>query len=142
MPYYTRSGNVIYNPFKYAETGAPMYESPNRNSDNINQKHYIYQINCSDGKKYIGKTTNINQRLKQFNSGNVEPLSYQILVECNGIDSDFVEMEQINNCIDIYGFDNVITSHNQPSNFMNTIVEESENNKDNDEYHSVFNFEM
>ena len=69
-------------------------------------------------------------------------LSYQILAECNGIDSDFVEMEQINNCIDIYGFDNVITSHNQPSNFMNTIVEENENNNDNDEYHSVFNFEI
>ena len=142
MPYYTRSGNVIYNPFKYAKSGAPMYETPHRNSDNINQKYYIYQINCSDGKKYVGKTINIDHQLKQFNSSNVEPLSYEILAECNGIDSDFLEMEQINNCIDIYGFENVITSDNHQSHFMNTIVQESEDNNDSDEYLSVFHFEI
>lgn len=142
MPYYTRSGNVIYNPLRYSRTGAAMYETPHRNSDNINQKHYIYQINCSDGTKYIGKTTNIDQKLKQYINGNIEPLSYEILAECNGVDSDFLETEQINNCIEIYGSNNVVTSDNHQSHFINTIVEESEDNNDSDEYLSMFHFEI
>lgn len=110
MPYYTRYGNIIYNPSRYAETGAPMYETPYRTSSNINEKHYIYQINTSDKKKYIGKTNNIDNKLKEYINSNIELLSYEILAECNGIDSELRELEITNKCIEKYGRDNVVTT--------------------------------
>ena len=103
MPY-TQYGN-IYNPSRrYAKTG------PNRTSSNINDKHYIYQINTTDEKKYIGKTNDIDNKLKEYINSNIEVLSYEILAECNGIDSELRELEITNKCIVKYGRDNVITS--------------------------------
>ena len=143
MPYYTRRGNVIYNPTLYAKTGAPMYKTTTDNR-NINQKHFIYQINGMDGKKYIGKTTDINRMLEKYKNINVKSDSYEILAECNGIDSDFIELEKTNSCIQQYGFDNVITS-------LNTVTEKdinihtnhiSSSDDDFDEYNCIFKLEL
>ena len=64
MPqYYTEYGKKIYNPDAYAKTGAPMYKY--NSNVNINQKTQIYKLNLEDGKKYVGKTTNIDKRMDQ-----------------------------------------------------------------------------
>ena len=56
MPsYYTQKGDYIKNLTAYAKTGAPMYTSKYDRSHNINKPHDIYKVECSDGKKYIGK---------------------------------------------------------------------------------------
>ena len=48
-----------------------MYKDRNGEFDskNINEKTYIYKLNLEQDKKYIGKTTNIEQRMKQHFSG-------------------------------------------------------------------------
>ena len=66
--YYTKYGKIIHNHSAYAKTGAPMYEY--NTNVNINQKTQIYKLNLEDGKKYVGKTTNVNKRMNQHFSGN------------------------------------------------------------------------
>ena len=64
--------------------------------------------------------------------------------KCNGIDSDFIELEKTNSCIQQYGFDNVITS-------LNTVTEKdinihtnhiSSSDDDFDEYNCIFKLEL
>jgi len=65
MPYYTKFGKYIYNPEAYAATGAPMYKTKYGNSTNINKETDIYKLDLEDGKKYIGKTTDIDRRMNE-----------------------------------------------------------------------------
>ena len=75
MPtYYTQNGDIIKNPTAYSKTGAPMYKTQYGGSyepgPNINKDTYIYKLELEKGKKYIGKTTDINKRMDQHFSGN------------------------------------------------------------------------
>ena len=63
--YYTKSGNKFNNPKKYATTGAPMYKTKYGDTTNINAKTDIYKLELKGGKKYVGKTTNIDRRMNQ-----------------------------------------------------------------------------
>ena len=70
MPqYYTKKGDIIHNPSAYAKTGAPMYTTKYAESKDINEKTFIYKLNLQDNKKYIGKTVDVNRRMKQHFSG-------------------------------------------------------------------------
>ena len=60
MSFYTHSGQKIHNPEAYAKTGAPMYKTKYTESQNINEKTYIYKLDLENGKKYIGKTNNVD----------------------------------------------------------------------------------
>lgn len=64
MSFYTRNGDYIYNPEAYARTGAPMYKTKYSETSNINEHTSIYKLDLEDGKKYIGKTTNIDRRMQ------------------------------------------------------------------------------
>ena len=71
MPtYYTQSGQKIRNSEAYARTGAPMYTTKYSETKNINAPTAIYKMNLSGGKKYVGKTTNVERRMDQHFSGN------------------------------------------------------------------------
>lgn len=71
MPtYYTESGQKIRNPEAYASTGAPMYETKYGNTKDVNAPTTIYKMNLKNGKKYIGKTTDVDRRMEQHFSGN------------------------------------------------------------------------
>ena len=111
--YYTKKGKIIYNPSAYAKTGAPMYEHPCSNV-NINKKTHIYKLNLEDGKKYVGKTTNINKRMDQHFSGNgakvtqkFKPIQCKVVDEVPGFFSDEIEQSYTEKYIQKYGYDNV-----------------------------------
>ena len=70
MPtYYTGKGVHIRNPDAYARTGAPMYQTKS-GSTNINKETSIYKLNLQGGKKYIGKSSDVDRRMDQHFSGN------------------------------------------------------------------------
>ena len=52
MSFYTHSGKKIYNPEVYAKTGAPMYKTKYKESQNINEKTYIYKLDLTNDKIY------------------------------------------------------------------------------------------
>ena len=60
--YWTASGDKIVYPSQYAKTVAPMFNSTGHN---VNAPTAIYQPNCSHSKKYVGKTTDVERRMKQ-----------------------------------------------------------------------------
>ena len=68
--YYTQSGQKIRNPDAYARTGAPMYTTKYTESKDINAPTVIYKMNLKGGKKYVGKTTDVDRRMDQHFSGN------------------------------------------------------------------------
>jgi hypothetical protein len=71
MPtYYTERGDKIRNNEAYASTGAPMYTTKYKKTRDINAPTTIYKLNLKGGKKYVGKTTDIDRRTKQHFSGN------------------------------------------------------------------------
>lgn len=112
--YYTKKGEKIYNPSAYAKTGAPMYKTKYSESKNINEKTVIYKLNLEDGKKYIGKTTNIDRRIDQHFSGNgsevtkkFKPIDGEIVDEVNGFFSDKSEQAHTDKNIKKYGYENV-----------------------------------
>ena len=112
--YYTLSGELIRNPEAYASTGAPMYETKYSEIKDINAPTSIYKLNLQGGKKYVGKTTNVDRRMDQHFSGNgakvtkkFKPLSGKILEEVPGFFSDYVEQEYTEEYIDKYGYENV-----------------------------------
>ena len=114
VQYYTKKGTKIYNPIGYAETGAPMYETKYSKSKNINEKTSIYKLNLECGKKYIGKTTDIDRRMNQHFSGNgsqvtkkFKPIDGEIIDEVNGFFSDNAEQEHTDKYIKKYGYENV-----------------------------------
>ena len=115
MPdYYTKNGTIIRNPDGYARTGAPMYETKYSNSPNINKETTIYKLNCEEGKKYIGKTTNLDKRIDDHFSGNgskvtkkFKPITGEVLETCPGYFSDDLEQKYTDENIKKKGYNNV-----------------------------------
>jgi len=113
MPqYYTEYGKKIYNPDAYAKTGAPMYKY--NSNVNINETTQIYKLNLEDGKKYVGKTTNIDRRMNQHFSGNgakvtkkFKPIDGKVVDSCHGYFSDKLEQKYTNKYINKHGYNNV-----------------------------------
>jgi len=113
--YYTQNGIAIRNPVAYAKCGCPMFETDSiYDTKDINQKTYIYKINLEDGKKYIGKTVNIQRRMRQHFNGNgakvtqkFKPIKYKILDSCPGFLADEIEQIYTNSYIVKYGYNNV-----------------------------------
>ena len=96
--YYTESGQKVRNPEAYALTGAPMYETKYGNTKDVNAPTTIYKMNLQNGKKYIGKTTDVDRRMDQHFSGNgsqvtkkFKPISGKVIDSCPGFFSDDVE---------------------------------------------------
>ena len=111
--YYTENGSYIRKPEAYAKTGAPMYKSKYGNK-NINAKTDIYKLELEGGKKYIGKTTDIDRRMGQHFSGNgakvtkkFKPIEGEIVDSCPGFFSDKVEQKHTDNNIKKHGYNNV-----------------------------------
>ena len=112
MPkYYTKSGNIIHNNEAYARTWAPMFDYK---GNNINKTNTIYKANLSHGKKYIGKTTNIDRRINQHVQGTgaqvtkkFKPKSFEIVDEVPGYFSSEVEQYYTEKNIKKYGYNNV-----------------------------------
>ena len=46
-----------------------MYTTQYENTANINEDTYIYKLNLENGKKYIGKTVDMDRRMDQAESG-------------------------------------------------------------------------
>ena len=113
MPqYYTEYGKKIYNPKAYAKTGAPMYKY--NSNVNINETTQIYKLNLEGGKKYVGKTTDIERRMNQHFSGNgakvtkkFKPIDGEIVDECYGYFSDKLEQKHTEKYINKHGYENV-----------------------------------
>ena len=115
MPrYYTQSGQKIRNSEAYARTGAPMYTTKDTESKDINAPTAIYKMNLEGGKKYVGKTTDVDRRMDQHFSGNgakvtkkFKPIDAKVVDEVPGFFSDDVEQEYTEKYIDKYGYENV-----------------------------------
>ena len=115
MPtYYTLYGEKIRNPEAYATTGAPMYTTKFSESKDVNAPTAIYKLNLEGGKKYIGKTEDIDRRTDQHFSGNgskvtkkFKPIDCKVIDEVPGFLSDFAEQEYTEDYIDKYGYNNV-----------------------------------
>jgi len=113
--YYTQNGIEIRNPVAYAKSGKPMFETDSiYDTKDINQKTYIYKISLEDGKKYIGKTVNIERRMRQHFTGNgskvtkkFKPIKYRLLDNCPGFLADEIEQLYTNSYIVKYGYNNV-----------------------------------
>lgn len=113
--YYTQNGLQIRNPDTYAKTGAPMFETDSiYDTNNINKKTYIYKLKLECGKIYVGKTANIEKRMKQHFSGNgsmvtkkYKPLKGKLLDSCPGYFGNEIEQLYTNSCIVKYGYNNV-----------------------------------
>ena len=113
MPqYYTEYGKKIYKPEAYAKTGAPMYKY--NSNVNINETTQIYKLNLEGGKKYVGKTTNIDRRMNQHFSGNgakvtkkFKPIDGKVVDECHGYFSDKLEQKHTEKYINKHGYNNV-----------------------------------
>jgi predicted GIY-YIG superfamily endonuclease len=106
--YKTLGGTPIYCPWQYAKTGAPMIDKHGRN---INAQTSIYKLECAHGKQYIGKTTNMDKRMKQHFTGNgaqvtrkFAPHTSRVVAKCNGYFSDAVEQKVTNNEIKKHGY--------------------------------------
>ena len=113
-PYYTQNGTYIRNPEAYAMTGAPMYTTRYGNSTNINQETDIYKLNLTNGKKYVGKTTDIDRRMEQHFIGHgakvtqkFKPKNGKVVDSCPGFFADQLEQEHTEKYMDKYGYDNV-----------------------------------
>ena len=112
--YYTQNGSKIYNPSAYAKTGAPMYTTKYEKTANINQPTYIYKLNLEDGKKYVGKTVNVDRRMDQHFSGKgskvtqkFKPIKGEVVDKCNGYFSNYIEQKHTDKNIKKYGYNNV-----------------------------------
>ena len=137
MPrFYTKSGDVVKNPQAYAETGAPMFDYK---GNNINKSHTIYKVNCENGKKYIGKTTDIERRIHQHIKGNgakvtqkFKPKTYEIIDEVPGFFSSDAEQYYTEKNIKKYGYENV-----RGGTYTNSKTLHRTNNNQN-EYHDEY----
>ena len=113
--YYTQNGEYIKNPKGYAKTGAPMYESQSiYDTNDINKKTFIYKLGLEDGKIYIGKTGNVQKRMKQHFSGDgarvtkkFKPINCEVLDSCPGFLANEIEQLYTNKYIVEYGYNNV-----------------------------------
>ena len=109
--YRTISGQKIYKPEHYAKTGMPMLNSKGQN---INKKTTMYEVKCVHQKRYIGKTTNMDRRMKQHFTGKgsqvtrkYAPVSATAIATCNGYFSDRVEQYLTEKKIKKHGYENV-----------------------------------
>ena len=91
-----------------------MYTTRYTESKDINAPTAIYKMNLEGGKKYVGKTTNVDRRMDQHFSGNgakvtkkFKPINAKVVDEVPGFFSDDVEQEYTNEYIDKYGYENV-----------------------------------
>ena len=114
MKFYTKNGTYIKNPTAYAKTGAPMYKTKYTDSKNINEQNFIYKLDLEHGKKYIGKTNNINRRMEQHFTGNgsqvtkkFKPIKAEIIDICPGYFSGNLEQNHTIKNIEKYGYNNV-----------------------------------
>ena len=114
MPYYTQSGNIVRNPAAYAATGAPMYTTKYAKSKDINAPTSIYKLNLQQGKKYIGKSKDVNRRMNQHFTGRgakvtnkFKPIDYKVIDEVPGFFSDSVEQDYTDYYIKKHGYWNV-----------------------------------
>ena len=112
--YFTESGEPIRSPTSYAKTGAPMYETQNNRVKDINAPTSIYKLNLENGKKYIGKTTDVDRRMDEHFGGNgskvtkkFKPKSGEIIDEVPGFFSDDTEQFHTEQYIKKNGYDNV-----------------------------------
>ena len=112
--YYTEAGEPIRYPKAYAKTGAPMFETQNNRVKDINAPTTIYKLNLENGKKYVGKTTDVDRRMKQHFSGGgakvtqkFKPKSGEIIDEVPGFFSDDTEQYHTEQCIKKHGYSNV-----------------------------------
>ena len=113
--YYTQNGEYIKNPKGYAKTEAPMYESQSiYDTDDINKETFIYKLDLEDGKIYIGKTGNVQKRMKQHFSGDgarvtkkFKPIKCEVLDSCPGFLANEIEQLYTNKYIVEYGYNNV-----------------------------------
>jgi len=112
--YYTEADEPIRYPKAYAKTGAPMYETQNNRVKDINATTSIYKLNLENGKKYIGKTTDVDRRMEQHFGGNgakvtqkFKPQSGKIIDEVPGFFSDDTEQYYTEQNIKKHGYDNV-----------------------------------
>ena len=148
VEYYTKGGTIINNPAAYAKTGAPMYNDRYQNGNNINETTYIYKLNLENNKKYIGKTTNIDRRMRQHFNGKgsmvtkkFAPKDGEIVEVCNGYFSNNAEQKQTNKCIKTHGYQNVRGGKytNSKTLHKNNYQHESDNEdyeSDNEDYES------
>jgi hypothetical protein len=114
MSFYTESGQNIYNPEAYAKTGAPMYKTKYIESRNINEETYIYKLDLENGKKYIGKTNNVDRRMDQHFNGNgsqvtkkFKPIEGEVIDSCNGFFSNNLEQKHTEKYISKHDYSNV-----------------------------------
>ena len=113
--YYTQTGEYIKNPKGYAKTGAPMYETQSiYDTNDINKETFIYKLDLEDGKIYIGKTGNVQKRMKQHFSGDgarvtkkIKPIKCKVLDSCPGFLANEIEQLYTNKYIVEYGYNNV-----------------------------------
>jgi hypothetical protein len=139
--YYTEGGDKIRNTEAYASTGAPMYETKYGDTNDINTPTTIYKMNLQNGKKYIGKTIDIDRRMNQHFSGNgskvtkkFKPISGEVLDEVPGLFSNEIEHEYTEQYIEEYGYENVrggyytnsktlkFKSHNKQHTTNNNVI--------------------
>ena len=62
---YTQSGQIIRNPNANTKTERQCTPQDIQKSKDINAPTAIYKINLEGGKKYVGKTTNVDRRMDQ-----------------------------------------------------------------------------
>ena len=85
-----------------------------RTLDILVQSGFARKMNLEGGKKYVGKTTNVNRRMIQHLSGNgakvtkkFKPIDAKVVDEVPGFFSDDVEQEYTEDYIGKYGYENV-----------------------------------
>ena len=122
MDFFTKSGQIINNNEAYAKTGAPMFD---KNGKNVNNETTIYCIDLKGGRKYIGKTKDIDKRMHQHFNGNGsqvtkknQPIDYEILETSHGYFSSKKEQEHTDKMIGKYGYTNVRGGKYTNSNTM------------------------
>ena len=110
---FTKYGIHIRYVANYAKTGAPIFRT-NTSQQNMNERTHIYLLHLEYGKKYIGKTVDINKRMNQHFYGygsevtkKFRPISYEILDSCYGYFADDLENNYTREFINIYGYENV-----------------------------------
>ena len=78
-----------------------MYETQNNRVKDINATTSIYKLNLENGKKYIGKTTDVDRRMEEHFSGGgakvtqkFKPQSGEVIDEVPGLFSDDTEYQK------------------------------------------------
>ena len=86
----------------------------NKRGRNINAKTSIYEVDCRHDKKYIGKTTNMDRRMREHFTGKgaqvtrkFAPQTAREVARCHGYFSDEVEQKFTDKAIKKHGYQNV-----------------------------------